>query len=178
MANKVILLVIYKYSTFHFPAREVLPSWDKQIQSLCYQVNQIIEKITAHQPTSLPMSMGGDENNAMAHWNDRILLHVSICCWSILHKIILINLSIMSKLIDFFCLSASKFQIWLVLPTTCASTSSIFCFFLINYRLSDWIQLKGVIPKTTIAPVGKDTFYCSAITVASSCQGNMNNTGI
>lgn len=27
-------------------AREVLPTWDKQIQSLCYQVNQIIEKIT------------------------------------------------------------------------------------------------------------------------------------
>ncbi|KAF4530662.1 hypothetical protein B566_EDAN004901 [Ephemera danica] len=26
-------------------AREVLPTWDKQIQALCYQVNQIIEKI-------------------------------------------------------------------------------------------------------------------------------------
>lgn len=33
----------------HFEAREVLPQWDKQIQSLCFQVNGIIEKInTAH----------------------------------------------------------------------------------------------------------------------------------
>jgi COP9 signalosome complex subunit 4 len=30
----------------HFEAREILPTWDKQIQSLCYQVNNIIEKIT------------------------------------------------------------------------------------------------------------------------------------
>lgn len=33
-------------SIVHFETREVLPTWDKQIQSLCYQVNQIIEKIT------------------------------------------------------------------------------------------------------------------------------------
>lgn len=32
-------------------AREVLPLWDKQIQSLCYQVNAIIEKIGAAEPT-------------------------------------------------------------------------------------------------------------------------------
>ncbi|CAL4093283.1 unnamed protein product, partial [Meganyctiphanes norvegica] len=33
----------------NFEAREVLPQWDKQIQSLCFQVNGIIEKInTAH----------------------------------------------------------------------------------------------------------------------------------
>lgn len=33
----------------HFEARDVLPQWDKQIQSLCFQVNGIIEKInTAH----------------------------------------------------------------------------------------------------------------------------------
>lgn len=30
----------------HFEAREMLPQWDKQIQSLCFQVNNIIEKIT------------------------------------------------------------------------------------------------------------------------------------
>lgn len=30
----------------NFEAREILPQWDKQIQSLCYQVNNIIEKIT------------------------------------------------------------------------------------------------------------------------------------
>ncbi|KAF6213435.1 hypothetical protein GE061_011154 [Apolygus lucorum] len=37
-------------SIVHFETREVLPAWDNQIQSLCYQVNQIIEKITIHQP--------------------------------------------------------------------------------------------------------------------------------
>uniref|UniRef100_A0A6M2E1Z9 COP9 signalosome complex subunit 4 n=1 Tax=Xenopsylla cheopis TaxID=163159 RepID=A0A6M2E1Z9_XENCH len=34
----------------HFETRDVLPQWDKQIQSLCYQVNSIIEKITAAEP--------------------------------------------------------------------------------------------------------------------------------
>lgn len=33
-----------------FAAREVLPQWDKQIQSLCYQVNGIIEKIALAEP--------------------------------------------------------------------------------------------------------------------------------
>ncbi|XP_067003342.1 COP9 signalosome complex subunit 4 [Anabrus simplex] len=37
-------------SIVHFETREVLPTWDKQIQSLCYQVNQIIEKITSNEP--------------------------------------------------------------------------------------------------------------------------------
>ncbi|XP_049802081.1 COP9 signalosome complex subunit 4 isoform X1 [Schistocerca nitens] len=37
-------------SIVHFETREVLPTWDKQIQSLCYQVNQIIEKITNTEP--------------------------------------------------------------------------------------------------------------------------------
>lgn len=31
-------------------ARETLPLWDKQIQSLCYQVNKIIEKIGNVEP--------------------------------------------------------------------------------------------------------------------------------
>ncbi|CAB3371365.1 Hypothetical predicted protein [Cloeon dipterum] len=33
-------------SIVHFETRDVLPTWDKQIQSLCYQVNQIIEKVS------------------------------------------------------------------------------------------------------------------------------------
>nr|CAD7463516.1 unnamed protein product [Timema tahoe] len=37
-------------SIVHFETRENLPTWDKQIQSLCYQVNQIIEKITNNEP--------------------------------------------------------------------------------------------------------------------------------
>ena len=31
-------------------ARQALPNWDKQIQSLCLQVNNIIEKISVHDP--------------------------------------------------------------------------------------------------------------------------------
>lgn len=37
-------------SIVHFETRELLPSWDCQIQSLCYQVNQIIDKISAAEP--------------------------------------------------------------------------------------------------------------------------------
>lgn len=37
-------------SIVHFETREVLPAWDKQIQSICYQVNSIIEKIALNQP--------------------------------------------------------------------------------------------------------------------------------
>lgn len=35
---------------FFVLAREILPTWDKNIQSLCYQVNQIIEKISNAEP--------------------------------------------------------------------------------------------------------------------------------
>ena len=38
-------------------AREVLPTWDKQIQSLCYQVNQIIEKITNNEQEWITKAM-------------------------------------------------------------------------------------------------------------------------
>ena len=31
-------------------AQEVLPSWDRQVQNLCFQVNNVIEKINAHAP--------------------------------------------------------------------------------------------------------------------------------
>ncbi|XP_046398858.1 COP9 signalosome complex subunit 4 [Ischnura elegans] len=44
-------------SIVHFETREVLPSWDKQIQSLCYQVNQIIEKISNCQPEWMTKAM-------------------------------------------------------------------------------------------------------------------------
>ncbi|XP_042562571.1 COP9 signalosome complex subunit 4 isoform X1 [Clupea harengus] len=34
----------------HFETREPLPTWDKQIQSLCFQVNNLLEKITLAAP--------------------------------------------------------------------------------------------------------------------------------
>ncbi|RZC35133.1 COP9 signalosome complex subunit 4 [Asbolus verrucosus] len=37
-------------SIVHFETRETLPQWDKQIQSLCYQVNSIIESISKNEP--------------------------------------------------------------------------------------------------------------------------------
>jgi len=37
-------------SIVHFESREALPNWDKQIQSLCFQMNGIIEKISASAP--------------------------------------------------------------------------------------------------------------------------------
>lgn len=41
-----------QFLIYHFDltAREVLPLWDKQIQSICYQVNGIIEKIALAEP--------------------------------------------------------------------------------------------------------------------------------
>lgn len=35
---------------FLFAAREALPTWDKQIQSLCFQVNNLLEKISQTAP--------------------------------------------------------------------------------------------------------------------------------
>jgi len=37
-------------STVHFESRQVLQGWDEQIQSVCGQVNNIIEKITVSEP--------------------------------------------------------------------------------------------------------------------------------
>ncbi|KAM3873737.1 COP9 signalosome complex subunit 4 isoform 1-T1 [Diretmus argenteus] len=34
----------------HFETREALPTWDKQIQSLCFQVNNLLEKIRSAAP--------------------------------------------------------------------------------------------------------------------------------
>lgn len=44
-------------SIVHFESREVLPTWDKQIQSLCFQVNNIIEKIAQSSPEWMTKSM-------------------------------------------------------------------------------------------------------------------------
>lgn len=38
-------------------ARETLPLWDKQIQSLCYQVNKVIEKIGVAEPEWMARTM-------------------------------------------------------------------------------------------------------------------------
>ncbi|KNC33541.1 COP9 signalosome complex subunit 4 [Lucilia cuprina] len=46
----------------HFEKREVLPLWDRQIQSLCYQVNSIIEKIAASEPEWMSQTL--DEINS------------------------------------------------------------------------------------------------------------------
>ncbi|XP_013114653.1 COP9 signalosome complex subunit 4 [Stomoxys calcitrans] len=43
----------------HFEKREVLPLWDGQIQSLCYQVNSIIEKIAAAEPDWMAHTLDG-----------------------------------------------------------------------------------------------------------------------
>ncbi|KAI0214171.1 COP9 signalosome complex subunit 4 [Lamellibrachia satsuma] len=43
--------------TVHFEAREALPNWDKQIQSLCFQANNIIEKIAIHVPDWMTKTM-------------------------------------------------------------------------------------------------------------------------
>ncbi|XP_055921923.1 COP9 signalosome complex subunit 4 isoform X2 [Eupeodes corollae] len=43
----------------HFENREVLPLWDRQIQSLCYQVNSIIEKIAAAEPEWMAKTLDG-----------------------------------------------------------------------------------------------------------------------
>ena len=37
-------------SVFHFERRQMLDTWDKQIQSLCVQVNSVIDKISSKEP--------------------------------------------------------------------------------------------------------------------------------
>ncbi|GFY62315.1 COP9 signalosome complex subunit 4 [Trichonephila inaurata madagascariensis] len=44
-------------SIVNFEYKEVLPSWDKQIESLCFQVNNIIEKVTQHAPEWMAQAM-------------------------------------------------------------------------------------------------------------------------
>jgi len=44
-------------SIVHFESREILPAWDRQIQSLCYQVNNIMEKIATIAPEWMDKAM-------------------------------------------------------------------------------------------------------------------------
>uniref|UniRef100_T1JPH2 COP9 signalosome complex subunit 4 n=1 Tax=Strigamia maritima TaxID=126957 RepID=T1JPH2_STRMM len=44
-------------SIVHFESRELLPTWDKQIQNLCFQVNNIIEKISQNMPEWMTKTM-------------------------------------------------------------------------------------------------------------------------
>ena len=37
-------------STVHFESRQVLETWDNQIENLCFQVNSIIDKIAVVEP--------------------------------------------------------------------------------------------------------------------------------
>ena len=43
-------------SVVHFERRQMLDTWDKQIQSLCVQVNSIIDKISTKEPNWLKKS--------------------------------------------------------------------------------------------------------------------------
>jgi len=44
-------------SVVHFETRQVLDNWDKQIQSLCLQVNSVIDKISTKEPDWLNKTM-------------------------------------------------------------------------------------------------------------------------
>jgi 26S proteasome regulatory complex component len=44
-------------SIVHFETREILPSWDKQIESLCYRIDHIMEQIETVQPEWLSKKM-------------------------------------------------------------------------------------------------------------------------
>merc|ERR1711962_1543663 len=44
-------------STVHFERRQMLDNWDKQIQSLCHQVNSVIDKIQVVEPEWLAKTL-------------------------------------------------------------------------------------------------------------------------
>jgi len=48
---------VSEYIMTILPGRDVLPAWDRQIQSLCYQVNNIMEKIAAVAPEWMNKAM-------------------------------------------------------------------------------------------------------------------------
>lgn len=50
-------IISLEFTYLVLSARETLPTWDKQIQSLCYQVNQIIEKIAQTEPEWIAKAM-------------------------------------------------------------------------------------------------------------------------
>ncbi len=45
-----LLIFLGFFLFFSLAAREPLPTWDKQIQSLCFQVNNLLEKIRQAAP--------------------------------------------------------------------------------------------------------------------------------
>lgn len=47
---------------FFVSAREILPLWDKQIQSICYQVNGVIEHITLAEPDWMAKTLDEEMN--------------------------------------------------------------------------------------------------------------------
>ena len=47
----------YSFVNIGTIGRDVLPAWDRQIQSLCYQVNNIMEKIAAIAPEWMNRAM-------------------------------------------------------------------------------------------------------------------------
>ena len=52
-------------STVHFESRQVLQGWDEQIQSVCGQVNNIIDKITASEPSWMARQESRSQDEAM-----------------------------------------------------------------------------------------------------------------
>jgi len=53
-------------STVHFESRQVLQTWDDQIQSLCFQVNSIIDKIQVVQPEWLAKTLDDQHQMEMS----------------------------------------------------------------------------------------------------------------
>lgn len=56
--------VFLLFFVLFFSAREALPTWDKQIQSLCFQVNNLLEKINQTAPEWTAQAMEAQ----MAQW--------------------------------------------------------------------------------------------------------------
>lgn len=54
---------MYSFFFIFNVAREILPLWDKQIQSICYQVNGVIEKIGAMEPEWLAKTLDEEMSN-------------------------------------------------------------------------------------------------------------------
>lgn len=47
-------------SIVHFGSRDVLDTWDRQIQSLCFEVNSIIDKIAVVEPDWLAKTIDNE----------------------------------------------------------------------------------------------------------------------
>lgn len=82
-----------------FSAREALPRWDVQIQSLCFQVNNIIEKIGASAPQWMANQIAAENGSESMDWEKRSSPLMSIS--TPLHFLRLCNLVISQCLIKF-----------------------------------------------------------------------------